>query len=86
MKTGKPQVILPCYGDRVFGQTGDDEMAMSIPVGLEEEVIKGLAGTHIGGIRYPVPAYLGYTPEYPEHYDLLPKAWEEEIKEEKDKS
>jgi len=89
MKTGKPQVILPCYGDRVFGQTGDDEMAMSIPVGLEEEVIKGLAGTHIGGIRYPVPVYLGYTPEYPEHYDLLTKAWDEEkkgTKEEKDKN
>lgn len=83
MKTGKPQVILPCYGDRVFGQTGDDEMAMSIPVGLEEEVIKGLEGTHSGGIRYPVPAYLRFTPEYPEHYYQLTNAWKEKEKDQK---
>jgi len=85
MKTGLPQVILPCYGDRVFGQTGDDEMAMSIPVGLEQEIIKGLEGTHRGGIRYPIPAHLHFTPEYPEHYDLLTQAWKEKDKGEKKK-
>src|SRR4029077_7601944 len=31
MKTGEPQVILPCSGDRIFGQTQDHEMAFSIP-------------------------------------------------------
>lgn len=62
MKTGKPQVILPCYGDRVVGQTQDDEMAMSFPAGIEEELIAGLDGTHKGGIRYPIPSFLRYTP------------------------
>ena len=30
-KTGEPQLVLPCYGDRIFAQTQDDEMAFSIP-------------------------------------------------------
>lgn len=83
MKSRDPQVILPCYGDRVFGQTGDDEMAISLPVGIEEDLIRGLEGTHRGGIRYPVPAYLQYTPEYPEHYYQMHDAWKEKDKDKK---
>ncbi len=81
MKTNKPQVILPCYGDRVFGQTQDDEMAMSLPVGIEEDLITGLEGTHDGGIRYPMPAFLRYTPKYPKHYYKLFEDWQETEKE-----
>jgi uncharacterized protein (DUF169 family) len=77
-KSGHPQLILPCYGDRVFGQTQDDEMAMSFPVGIEEELISGLEGTHKGGIRYPVPSFLRYTPAYPEHYYKLSDQWKKE--------
>lgn len=80
MKTGKAQVILPCYGDRVFGQTQDDEMALTLPVGKEEEIILGLEGTHRGGIRYPVPTFLRYTPQYPKHYYKLFADWEKEGK------
>ncbi len=76
MKTNQPQVILPCYGDRVFGQTQDDEMAMSLPVGIEEDLIDGLEGTHDGGIRYPMPAFLRYTPKYPKHYYKLFEDWQ----------
>jgi len=76
IRTGKPQVILPCYGDRVFGQTQDHEMALSFPAGLEDEVIAGLVGTHKGGIRYPVPSYLRYSPQYPDHYYRLFDAWD----------
>lgn len=76
MKTGKPQIILPCYGDRVFGQTQDDEMAITLPAGTEEEIISGLEGTHKGGIRYPMPSFLRYGPVYPEHYDKLHQEWE----------
>jgi len=83
MKSRDPQVILPCYGDRVFGQTGDDEMAISLPVGIEEDLIRGLEGTHRGGIRYPVPAYLQHTPEYPEHYYQMHDAWKEKDKDKK---
>ncbi len=80
MKSGQSQIILPCYGDRVFGQTQDDEMAMSLPVGIEDELIEGLEGTHKGGIRYPIPHFLRYTPEYPKHYYKLFDAWEKKEK------
>lgn len=80
MNTGKPQIILPCYGDRVFGQTQDDEMAMTIPVGMEEDLIEGLEGTHKGGIRYPMPTYLRYSPQYPEHYYKLEEEWKKQGK------
>nr|MBN2278411.1 DUF169 domain-containing protein [candidate division Zixibacteria bacterium] len=78
MKTGQPQIILPCYGDRVFGQTQDHEMAMSFPAGIEEDLIAGLEGTHHGGIRYPTPSFLGYTPVYPKHYYKLEEDWKKE--------
>ena len=51
MKTGEPQVVLPCSGDRIFGQTQDHEMAFSIPWARMEEILEGLRGTHAGGIR-----------------------------------
>ncbi len=80
MKSGQAQIILPCYGDRVFGQTQDDEMAIALPVGCEQDVTAGLEGTHNGGIRYPVPTYLRYTPQYPSHYYKLFDAWKKEEK------
>jgi hypothetical protein len=27
-----------------------------------------LEGTHKGGVRYPIPSFLRYTGEFPEHY------------------
>lgn len=75
MQTGKPQVILPCYGDRVFGQTQDHEMALALPAGDEERMIDGFEGTHQGGIRYPTPSYLRYKPVFPKHYYQLFDEW-----------
>jgi uncharacterized protein (DUF169 family) len=75
MLTGDYQVILPCYGDRVFAQTEDWEMAFSLPGAKMEELIEGLQGTHKGGIRYPIPTFLRYTPQYPEHYYELERQW-----------
>ena len=73
--SGDYQVILPCYGDRVFAQTEDGEMAFSLPGSKMEELVTGLEGTHKGGIRYPIPTFLRYTPQYPEHYYELEKIW-----------
>src|SRR6266480_145229 len=56
LRTDAPQVILPCSGDRIFGQTQDHEMAFTIPWGQMEDIIEGLKGTHAGGIRYPIIA------------------------------
>jgi len=77
IQTGKAQVILPCYGDRVFGQTQDHEMALTIPAGKEQRLIEGLEGTHKGGIRYPVPSFLQYEPKFPKHYYKLFSEWDE---------
>lgn len=75
-KTGEPQVILPCYGDRIFGMTADDEMAFTFPFRMAEEVVEGLEKTHAGGVRYPIPIYLRYQAEYPKSYQELEALWE----------
>jgi len=73
--SGEYQVILPCYGDRVFGQTEDWEMAFSLPGSKMAELAEGLAATHKSGIRYPIPTFLRFTPQYPEHYYELERVW-----------
>lgn len=77
LQSGRPQVVLPCYGDRVFAHTGDDEMAFAWPHVFSSELIEGLEGTHRGGVRYPVPSFLRYTGEFPEKYEELSRLWEE---------
>ncbi len=77
IQTKQPQVVLPCYGDRVFGQTQDHEMAFTIPAGFETEMMGGFDGTHKGGIRYPTPSYLRYEPHFPKHYYKLHDEWDE---------
>jgi uncharacterized protein (DUF169 family) len=78
LRSQKPEVILPCYGDRVFAQTQDHEMAFSFPWGWAERLIRGLEGTHQGGVRYPVPAFLRYSPQYPPHYEKMHDLWAED--------
>ncbi|QGG47436.1 DUF169 domain-containing protein [Heliorestis convoluta] len=73
----KAKVILPCYGDRIFGQTQDHEMAFTLPYKELKQLLIGLEGTHRGGIRYPVPTYLRYQVHYPPNYEKLKKMWEE---------
>jgi uncharacterized protein (DUF169 family) len=77
VQTDSPQVILPCYGDRVFGQTHDHEMAFSFPYRMADDVIAGFAGTHKGGVRYPIPSFLQYQAKYPVTYEKLNKMWED---------
>jgi uncharacterized protein (DUF169 family) len=75
--TGRPQVILPCYGDRVFGQTQDHEMAFTLPWSWAEAFARGLEGTWAGGVRYPIPRYLRYEAEFPATYRRLQELWAE---------
>lgn len=75
MKTKEYQVILPCYGDRVFGQTEDHEMAFALPASLADELIEGLHGTQKGGIRYPIPSFLRYSGQFPASYERLEQIW-----------
>ncbi|MBX6351136.1 MAG: DUF169 domain-containing protein [Clostridia bacterium] len=73
----EPQVVLPCYGDRVFGQTQDHEMAFTFPMERADEIAAGLEGTYRGGVRYPIPHYLRYEADFPESYKKLARMWEE---------
>ncbi|HEY3366579.1 MAG TPA: DUF169 domain-containing protein [Symbiobacteriaceae bacterium] len=77
-RTGQPQVILPCYGDRVFGQTQDHEMAFTIPWSKVADLVEGLEGTSKGGVRYPIPNFLRYTPQFPQSYQKLQELWDQE--------
>jgi uncharacterized protein (DUF169 family) len=81
MKTQDYQVILPCYGDRVFGQTEDHEMAFSLPAKLADELIEGLNRTQQGGIRYPIPSFLRYSGQFPASYQKLEQIWRSEEEE-----
>lgn len=80
MDTNECQVILPCYGDRVFGQTEDHEMAFTFPWSKVEELIEGLEGTHKGGVRYPIPSFVRYSGEFPPSYRKLDEIWTSEKK------
>ncbi len=73
-----PQVILPCYGDRVFGQTQDHEMAFTVPWARVPDLLAGLKGTHAGGVRYPIPHFLRYQAEFPATYQKLQELWARE--------
>jgi MtaA/CmuA family methyltransferase len=76
MRTDRPQVILPCSGDRIFGQTQDHEMAFTIPWGQMEEIVEGLRGTHAGGIRYPITQFMEYEAKLPPRYMEANKVWD----------
>jgi uncharacterized protein (DUF169 family) len=77
-QTGQQQVILPCMGDRIFGHTQDHEMAFVLPWSGAAALLEGLEGTYKGGIRYPVPQFLRYTPQWPAAYEKLHELWETE--------
>jgi len=76
MLTAQPQVILPCYGDRVVGQAQDHEMAFSFPWPRAADIGDALEALHKGGVRYPIPAFLRYQPGFPPKYQRL----DEELK------
>jgi uncharacterized protein (DUF169 family) len=77
-QTNEPQLVLPCYGDRVFGLAADDELAFSFPFAQGARLLAGLEGTHKGGIRYPVPLFaLRAQAQMPKSYVQLEQKWKE---------
>ena len=46
-------------------------MAFTIPATRIDEVLEGLEGTYRGGVRYPIPVFLRYTPAFPPAYQKL---------------
>ncbi len=68
--SGEPQMIVPCTGDRIFGQVQDHEVAFSFPFAVIDEIIEGLEATHkAGATRYPVTNWMTYTGGFPPSYD-----------------
>jgi hypothetical protein len=53
-------------------------MAFTIPWAQMPTFIEGLKGTHAGGVRYPVPHFLRYTPQFPPTYEKLRGMWDNE--------
>ncbi|MHA1659120.1 MAG: DUF169 domain-containing protein [Promethearchaeota archaeon] len=62
--TDKPQLIILGNGDRVWGGAEDNEVMFSIPKSKLKMIIEGLKSTHEAGLRYPVPKYMNYKPDF----------------------
>jgi len=75
--SGEPQMIVPCSGDRIFGQVQDHEIAFSFPFEVIDEILEGLEATHAAGTRYPVTNWLNYTGGFPPSYDEYRKMLDE---------
>ena len=67
--SGEPQMVVPCSGDRIFGQVQDHEIGFGFPFARMEEILEGLEGTHKAGTRYPVTNWLSYTGGFPPSYE-----------------
>ena len=77
-QTQEPQLILPCYGDRVFGLAADDEMAFTFPFSQAERFVNGLELTGKAGTRYPIPTFaLRAQATMPPTYVELQRRWKE---------
>jgi uncharacterized protein (DUF169 family) len=77
--TGKPQMIVPCTGDRIFGHVQDHEVAFGLPFAAVPDIAEGLAATHrAGASRYPVTSFLNYTGAFPPSYDAYRKLLDED--------
>ncbi len=55
MITGKPQISIPCFGERVFAGTADDEILLIMPFPELPDLISGLETLYRAGMRYPIP-------------------------------
>lgn len=65
----KPNLILPDEGDKIFSACEEYEIIYAVPIGLIEDVIKGVEAIVKGGtIRYPTPFYMRFQPEFPESF------------------
>ena len=72
-------MVVPCTGDRIFGQVQDHEVAFSFPFTAIGEILEGLEATHnAGAARYPVTNWLNYSGGFPPSYEQYREMLEEE--------
>ncbi|MDD5313411.1 MAG: DUF169 domain-containing protein [Dehalococcoidia bacterium] len=53
-RTNKPQLSLPCYGERSMGQVADDEISLALPPEYVERAISGMKRLAKIGFKYPI--------------------------------
>ena len=53
-RTHKPQLSIPCYGERSMGQVADDEISLALPPGEIPRAISGLKKLAKVGFKYPI--------------------------------
>jgi dephospho-CoA kinase len=76
---GKPSLTIPCYGERRYGHTQDDELVIAIPEGKLEKALAGLETLYRRGVRYPI-SFAGVEQDlggaFPPAYDDVNRAGE----------
>jgi uncharacterized protein (DUF169 family) len=53
-RTNKPQLSIPCYGERAMGQVADEEMALALPPGEIPRALSGMKKLAKVGFKYPI--------------------------------
>jgi uncharacterized protein (DUF169 family) len=53
-KTGKPQLSIPCFGERSMGQVADDEISIALPPAEIPHALAGLKKLAKIGFKYPI--------------------------------
>ncbi|MBN1690705.1 MAG: DUF169 domain-containing protein [Dehalococcoidia bacterium] len=57
-KTQKPQLSIPCWGERAIGQVADDEISIALPPSEINRALSGLKKLEKVGFKYPI-SYIG---------------------------
>jgi uncharacterized protein (DUF169 family) len=74
-RSGRPQLSLPCYGERAMGQVADDEMLLALPPGEMERGISGMKRLAKIGFKYPINFIGGMTDLEPIMKQIYPSAF-----------
>jgi uncharacterized protein (DUF169 family) len=53
-RTNKPQLSIPCYGERAMGQVADDEISLALPPAEIPRAIAGMKRLAKIGFKYPI--------------------------------
>jgi uncharacterized protein (DUF169 family) len=51
----KPSLTIPCFGERFYGHTQEEELVIGIPSDQILRVVEGLEALSKRGVRYPIP-------------------------------
>lgn len=64
---GKPNLVLPCSGARIYGKFQTDELTFFMPFRDADTFLNGLKATDAKGLKVPLLMDLGYPPKEPKN-------------------